>query len=96
MPITRFLQSLSGTCRHCNQPAGLLQRTHTQCHQTHQTSIQEMTQLAALAAHAAGTSGFNKTPLRNTLQAIAQHSRATGQDIKMALEQHTSPVLRNQ
>ena len=52
MPITRFLQSLSGTCRHCSQQTGLLQRTHPECRQTHQDGVQGMTQLAAQAAGA--------------------------------------------
>ena len=55
MPITRFLQSLSGTCRHCGQPAGVFQNRHPQC--------------------------------RQTLQAIAQRSRATDEDIDRALEE---------
>ena len=84
MPITKFLQSLAGTCHHCDQSAGLLKRTHPQCRQTHQTGIQEMTQLAAQAA-AAHT--FNETTLRQTLSAIAQRSRATGEEIDQALEE---------
>ncbi len=82
MPIARFLQSLSGTCRHCGQKTGLLQRDHTQCRQTHQAGIQEMTQLAAQAA---GTSSFNETALRSTLQAIATRARATPEDISQAI-----------
>ena len=42
MPITRFLQSLSGTCRHCSQQTGFLQRTHPKCRQTHQAGVQEI------------------------------------------------------
>ena len=34
MPLSNLIQSLSGTCRHCNQPAALLQRTHPQGRQT--------------------------------------------------------------
>ena len=84
MPLTQLLQSLNGTCRHCNQPAGLLQRTHPQCRQTHQTVIQEMTKLAAQAA-AANT--FNEAAIRQTLGAIAQRSHASDQDIERALEE---------
>ena len=36
---------------------------------------------------AAGTTGFNETAHRSTLQAIAQRSRATEQDIDRALEE---------
>ena len=82
MPITKFLQSLNGTCRHCSQKTGLLQRDHTQCRQTHQAGIQEMVQLAAQAA---GTSGFNETALRSTLQAIATRAKATPEDISQAI-----------
>ena len=84
MPITRFLQSLSSTCRHCGQPAGLFQNRHPQCRQTHQAGFTEMVQLAAQAA-AAHT--FNEAALRQTLQAIAQRSRATSEDIDRALEE---------
>ena len=82
MPITKFLQSLNGTCRNCGQKTGLLQRDHTQCRQTHQTGIQEMTQLAAQAA---STASFNETALRSTLQAIATRARATETDISQAI-----------
>ena len=47
MPLTKLLQSLNGTCRHCGQQAGLLQRDHAECQQTHQAGFTEMTQLAA-------------------------------------------------
>ena len=82
MPITKFLQSLNGTCRHCGQKTGLLQRDHPQCRQTHQAGMNEMTQLAAQAA---GTSSFNETALRSTLQAIATRARATPEDISQAI-----------
>ena len=82
MPITKFLQSLNGTCRHCGQKTGILQRDHTQCRQTHQAGIQEMTQLAAQAA---GTGGFSETALRSTLQAIATRARATPEDVSQAI-----------
>ena len=82
MPITKFLQSLSGTCRHCGQKTGILQRDHPQCRQTHQAGMNEMTQLAAQAA---GTSSFNETALRSTLQAIATRARATETDIAQAI-----------
>ena len=84
MPLTQLLQSLTGTCRHCSQKAALLQRTHPQCRQTHQAGFQEMTKLAAQAA-AAHT--FNEAALQQTLSAIAQRSRATGEDIERALEE---------
>ena len=75
MPLNKLAQSLTGTCRHCGQKTGILQRIHPECRRTHQAGIQEMTQLATQAA-AAHT--FNETALRQTLGAIAQRSRATG------------------
>ena len=55
-----------GTCRYCNQSAGFLRKQHGPCRDLHTAGIQEMTQLAAQAA---GTSSFNETALRTTLQA---------------------------
>ena len=72
------------TCRYCNQNAGFLRKQHRQCQDLRSTGIQEMTQLAAQAA---GTTGFNETAHRSSLQAIAQRSRATEQDIDRALEE---------
>ena len=83
MPLHRLLQSLSGTCRYCGQPAGFLQTQHRPCRDLHTTGIQEMTQLAAQAA----AHSFNEATLRQTLGAIAQRSRATGEDIDRALEE---------
>ena len=50
----------------------------------HQAGMNEMTQLATQAASA---HTFNETALRQTLSAIAQRSRATGEDIDRALEE---------
>ena len=82
MPLSRFLQPLKGTCRHCGQPADLFQKSHRQCRDLHTTGIQEMTQLAAQAA---GTASFNETALRSTLRAIAARARATEDDISQAI-----------
>ena len=71
-------------CRYCGQNAGFLRRKHGQCRDLHGTGIQEMVQLAAQAASA---HTFNEAALRQTLQAIAQRSRATGEDIEQALEE---------
>ena len=84
MPIAQILQSLKGACRFCRQQAGLLQRDHPECIRTHQAGWQEMVQLAAQAASA---HTFNEAALRQTLQAIANRSRATGEDIDSALEE---------
>ena len=82
MLIRNIIGGLAGTCRHCDQPAGLLKRTHPQCRDLHSAGIQEMTQLAAQAA---GTTGFNETALRSTLQAIATRARATPEDVSQAI-----------
>ena len=71
-----------GTCHYCQQPVGFLRRQHGQCRDLHTTGVQEMTQLAAQAA---GTSSFNETALRNTLEAIATRARATETDISQAI-----------
>ena len=70
------------SCRYCNQNAGFLRKQHSQCRDLHTQGIQEMTELAAQAA---GTSSFNETALRNTLQAIATRARATEDDISQAI-----------
>ena len=71
-----------GSCRYCNQPAGFLRKQHGQCRDLHTAGIKEMTQLAAQAA---GTTSFNETALRTTLQAIANRARATEDDISQAI-----------
>ena len=84
MPITKVIDSLTSTCRYCSRKAGVFQRDHPECRQTHQAGWQEMVQLAAQAASA---HTFNEAALRQTLQAIANRSRATGEDIDRALEE---------
>ena len=84
MPIAQILQSLKGTCRFCRQQTSLLKRDHRECRQTHQTGWQEMVQLAAQAASAYT---FNEAALGQTLQAIANRSRATDEDIERSLEE---------
>ena len=84
MPLRQLFQSLNGTCRYCGQQAGLLQRDHPDCQPDPPAGWQEMVQLAAQAASA---HTFNEAALRQTLQAIAQRSRATGEDIDRALEE---------
>ena len=85
MPLNKLAQSLTGTCRHCGQKTGILQRIHPECRQIHQAGIQEMTQLATQAA-AAHT--FNETALRQTLGGPSPSAPAPpGQDIDRALEE---------
>ena len=84
MPIAQILQSIKGQCRYCHQQAGVFQRDHPECQETHRSGWQEMVQLAAQAASA---HTFNEAALRHTLQAIANRSRTTGEDIDRALEE---------
>ena len=83
-----------GICRYCNQNAGFLRKQHGQCRDLHSQGIREMTDIAAQAA---GTTGFNETALRNTLQAIASRARATEDDVSQAIAdgwvQGVSPAL---
>ena len=74
MPIAQIVQSLKGTCRFCRLQARVLQRDHQDCQETHRSGWQEMIQLTAQAASA---HTFNEAALRQTLQAIANRSRAT-------------------
>ena len=71
-----------GTCRYCNQSAGFLRKQHPHCRDLHSAGIQEMTQLAAQAT---GTSDFNESALRQTLQATATRAWATEDDISQAI-----------
>ena len=75
--MNMLLQFLNGTCRYRGQKAGFLRKQHSPCHDLHTAGIQEMTQLAAQAASA---HTFNEAALRQTLQAIANRSRATGEE----------------
>ena len=84
MPFAQILQSIKGQCRYCHQQAGFFHRNHQDCQETHRSGWQEMVQLAAQAASA---HTFNEAALRQTLGAIAQRSRATGEDIDRALEE---------
>ena len=84
MPLTRFFQPLSGTCRYCGRKAGVLRRSHQECEEAHRTGWQEM---VAQATQAATTHSFNEAALRQSLSAIAQRSYATDEDIELALEE---------
>ena len=83
MPFLNLLQSIKGQCRHCGREADILQRDHPGCRETHQAGFQEM---VSLVAQTTIDHTFNEAALRQTLQAIAQRSRATGEDIDRALE----------
>ena len=84
MPLNKILQSLKGQCRYCGQNAGFLRGQHSPCRDLHASGYQEMVQLAAQAASA---HTFNEAALRQTLRAIANRSRATGEDIERGLEE---------
>ena len=82
--MNMLLQSLTGTCRYWGQQAGIFQRDHPKCRETHRAGWQEM---VSLVAQAATDQSFNEAVLRQSLSAIAQRSRATGEDIERALEE---------
>ena len=84
MPLTKFLGTLSGTCRHCGQPAGFLKQVHPGCQKVHTDGWNEMVQLAAQAA---GSPTFSETALRRTIQGIAADSHHDGTSILQAIEQ---------
>ena len=84
MPLAQFLQAIRSQCHYCSQQAGIFQRDHPECRETHRSGWQEM---VSLVTQAASAHTFNEAALRQTLQAIAQRSRATGEDIDRALEE---------
>ena len=84
MPIAKIADFLAGTCRHCGQQAGVLVQDHKTCRDTHRTGFQQM---VSLVARSATDHSFNEAALRQTLGAIANRSRATGEDIDRALEE---------
>ena len=97
MPITKFLQSLNGTCRHCGQKTGFLQRDHPQCRQTHQAGMNEMTQLAAQAA---SSHTFNEAALRQTLGTAhrkARHDPRGGRGLwkQQSSNENSTPAASN-
>ena len=84
MPFTKIMDSLANTCRYCGQKAGAFQQDHQECRETHHAGWQEM---VPLVTRAATDHSFNEAALRQTIQAITQRSRATGEDIGRALEE---------
>ena len=84
MPLAQFLQAIRSQCRYCSQQAGIFHRNHQECQETHQSGWQEM---VSLVAQAATDHSFNEAVLRQSLSAIANRSRATGEDIERALEE---------
>ena len=65
----------AGTCRFCNQKAGILRREHQGCRRTHQAGWNEMVQLAAQAA---ASRTFDEKSLRLNLAEIARRSYGHG------------------
>ena len=85
MPLNKLAQSLTGTCRHCGQKTGILQRIHPECQQTHQAGIQEMTQLATQAAQRPTPS--TRPPSGRPWGPSPSAPAPPGQDIDRALEE---------
>ena len=84
MSWENLIRFAAGTCRYCQQKAGILSRDHPECDHAHQSGWNKM---VSLAAEAATTHSFNEAALRQSLTAIAQRSHATDEDIERALEE---------
>ena len=92
MPLSNLLQSIAGTCPFCNQKAGILNRSHTECRRTYQAGWNEMVQLAA---HAAGSHEFNPNSLQVSLTEIAKRSYGDATPIARTLEEGWRRTLRH-
>ena len=75
MPLSNLLKSAAGTSPFCNQKAGTLIRSHTECRRTFQARWNEMVQLAAQAA---ASPQFDEKSLRLNLAEIARRSYGHG------------------
>ena len=84
MPLSNLIQTLTGTCPHCGQKAGILSREHPECRRTHQAGWNEM---VSLAASAAASHTFDEQSLRLSLAEIARRSYGDGATVNQALEQ---------
>ena len=84
MQFAQILQSIKGQCRYRHQQAGFFHWNHQDCQETHQAGWQEM---VSLVTQATADHSFNETALRQSLSAIANRSRATGEDIERSLEE---------
>ena len=84
MPLARFFQPLSSTCRYCGRKASVLRRSHQECEEAHRAGWQEM---VSLVTRTATDHSFNESALQQSLSAIAHRSHATDEDIERALEE---------
>ena len=91
MPLSNLLKSAAGTCPFCNQKAGILNRSHTECRRAHRAGWHEMVQLAA---HAAGSHEFNPNSLQVTLTEIARRSFGDASTVVQALEEGWRRAVR--
>ena len=83
MPLSNLLRSVVGTCRYCDNNAGLIARDHTECRRAHDAGFQEM---VSLAAEAARDHTFDERTLRLTPAEIAWRSYGDGATVNEALE----------
>ena len=51
MPLSNLLKSAAGTCPFCNQKAGILSGSHTECRRTFQAGWNEMVRPGAVGAN---------------------------------------------
>ena len=92
MPLSNLLKSAAGTCRFCNQKAGILSREHPECCRTHQAGWDEMVRLAADAAR---SHEFNPNSLRVSLAEIARRSFRDASTVARALEEGWRRAVRH-
>ena len=91
MLLSNLLKSVAGTCPFCNQKAGILSRSHTECRRTYQAGWNEMVRLAGGAAR---SHEFNPNSLQVSLDEIARRSYGDASTVARALEEGWRRALR--
>ena len=86
------MKSDAGTCPFCNQKAGILSRSHTECRWAFQAGWNEMVRLAGSAAR---SHEFNPNSLQVSLAEIARRSCGNGSTVARALEEGWRRAVRN-
>ena len=86
------MKSDAGTCPFCNQKAGILSRSHTECRWAFQAGWNEMVRLAGSAAR---SHEFNPNSLQVSLAEIARRSYGNGSTVARALEEGWRRAVRN-
>ena len=92
MHLSNLLKSAAGTCPFCNQKAGILSQSHTECRRTYQAGWNEMVRLAWDAAR---SHEFNPNSLRVSLAEIARWSYGDASTVNQALEEGWRRAVRH-